>query len=358
MTGPALRRAAGLAAAILASRAAAQSPAARVASATDSVAAALRRDSVPGLAVSVYHGSDPVLVRAWGYADIDRDRRLRPSDPIEVASVTKQLVAVGIMRLADEKRLTLDDTVARIIPQLARRYPGVTVRQLLSHRSGLGYVDDDLIGNPPRDDGGVIDVIAAAAPDSIPGAIFAYNNANFRVLGAVIERVTGQRWDEYLDRTFFRPLGMKHTRLCRARDPGRAVGYVMFGGYRRPGTPLPIAATGAAAGMCASAEDLGRWTAALHGGRLLSAASYAAMTTPASGGATGYGFGMMIGSFRGRRTYFHPGGTSSGARSLVAYFPDDSLGVVVLVNAEPVNIDRVEAAITDGWLGASLPHDP
>ena len=80
------------------------------------------------------------------------------------------------------------------------------------------------------------------------------------------------------------------------------------------------------------------------------------MTTPASGRPTGYGFGMMIGSFRGRRTFFHPGGTSSGARSLVAYFPDDSLSVVVLVNAEPVDVDRVEAAITGAWFGAVLPR--
>jgi CubicO group peptidase (beta-lactamase class C family) len=132
----------------------------------------------------------------------------------------------------------------------------------------------------------------------------------------------------------------------------------MFGGYRRVGTPLPITAAGAAAGMCSSAEDLGRWTAALHGGKLLRASSYTAMTTPASGGASGYGLGMVIGSFRGHRTFFHPGGTSSGARSLVAYFPDDSLAVVVLVNAEPVDLDRVEAAITGAWYGAPPPIAP
>ena len=102
-----------------------------------------------GIAVAVYHANESVLVRAWGYADVDAGRRLRPSDPIEVASVTKQLVAVGIMRLVDEKRIALEDTVARMIPPLARRYPTVTVRQLLSHTSGLGYVDDELIGNPP-----------------------------------------------------------------------------------------------------------------------------------------------------------------------------------------------------------------
>lgn len=336
----------------------AQSPAARVARAADSIAAALRADSIPGLAVAVYHAGVPVLVRAWGYADVDRDRRLLPSDPIEVASVTKQLVAVGILRLVDEGRLALDDSAAHFIAALGARYPAVTVRQLLSHSSGVGRVDDALVGNPPGDDAGAIAVIAAAAPDTTPGARFAYNNANFRLLGAVIERVTGQRWDQYLAKTFFQPLGMTHTRLCHVRDRERAVGYVMFGGYRKIGTALPVTATGAAAGLCSSAEDLGRWTAALHGGRLLSAASYGAMTTPASGHASGYGFGTVIGSFGGHRTFFHPGGTSSGARSLVAYFPDDALVVVLLVNAEPVDLDRVEAAITGAWYDAASPAAP
>lgn len=174
----------------------------------------------------------------------------------------------------------------------------------------------------------------------------------------MIEHATGRRWDEYLAETFFQQLGMKHTRLCRARDPERAVGYVMTGGYRRIGKVLPVTATGAAAGMCSSAEDLGRWTAALHGGRLLSAASYSAMTSPASGQATGYGFGTVIGSISGHRAFFHPGGSSSGARSLVAYFPADALTVVLLVNAQPVDLGRVEAAITGAWFNATSAAAP
>jgi hypothetical protein len=102
-------------------------------------------------------------------------------------------------------------------------------------------------------------------------------------------------------------------------------------------------------------EDLARWTVALHGGRLLDTATYRAMTTPVSGGEAGYGMGTMVGTFSGHRTIFHPGGTGSGARSLVAYFPDDSLAIVLLANAEPVDLDRVEAAITAAWYGAAEP---
>ena len=350
--------AATLASTPVADIAGAQSPAARVARAADSIAAIMHADSIPGLAIAVYQAGVPVLVRAYGYADVGRGRMLRPSDPVEVASVTKQLVAAGILRLVDEGRLALDDSAAHFIPVLGAHYPTVTVRQLLSHTSGVAYVDDALVRDPPRDDAGAIAVIAAAAPDTTPRTRFAYNNANFRLLGAVIERVTGQRWDEYLAQSFFGPLGMKHTRLCRARDPERAVGYVMYGGYRKIGTALPLSATGAAAGICSSAEDLARWTVALHSGRLLSAGSYAAMTTPSSGGESGYGLGTMVGSFGGHRTYFHPGGTSSGARSLVAYFPDGALVVVLLVNAEPVDLGRVEAAITGAWYDAVPPTAP
>jgi hypothetical protein len=74
-----------------------------------------------------------------------------------------------------------------------------------------------------------------------------------------------------------------------------------------------------------------------------------------SGGAAGYGLGTMIGTFSGHRTIFHPGGSGSGARSLVAYLPDDSLAIVLLANAEPVDLDRVEAAITAAWYGAAEP---
>ena len=79
------------------------------------------------------------------------------------------------------------------------------------------------------------------------------------------------------------------------------------------------------------------------------------MTTPVSGGEAGYGMGTMVGTFSGHHTIFHPGGTGSGARSLVAYFPDDSLAIVLLANAEPVDLDRVEAAITAALYGAAEP---
>ncbi|MFL5560163.1 MAG: serine hydrolase domain-containing protein [Gemmatimonadaceae bacterium] len=329
----------------------------RVVAASDSIASLLRADSVPGVAIAVYHGDVPVLVRAYGLANVQYLRPLRTSEPIEIASVTKQFVAVATLRLVEQHRLALDDSAAHIIPELADRYPTVTVRQLLNHRSGIAHVDESLIGHPPRDVAGVVRVIAAAAPEALPGAAFSYNNANYHLLGAIIERVTGQRWDEYLDKTFFEPIGMKHTHACRAGVSGRATGYNLYGGYRVVGTPLPPIATGAAAGMCASVEDLARWTVALHGGQLLDSTSYREMTTPATAGEWGYGMGAMIGAFAGRRTIVHPGGTSSGARSLTAYFPGDSLAVVVLVNAEPVDIDRVEAAITDAWYGISAPRD-
>lgn len=347
---------AGLAlSAVVRGEAGAQSRAERVVAASDSIAAVLRADSVPGLAIAVYHASEPVLVRAYGFADLAQLRRLRTRDPIEVASVTKQLVAVAVLRLVDQHRLTLDDSAARFITPLGARYPAVTVRQLLSHTSGLARVDDQLLAHPPRDGAAVVAVIAAAPPESAPGTEFAYNNANYHVLGAIIERLTGQHWDEMLEREFFRPLEMKHTRACAPRVSGRATGYIIIGGYRHPGTPLPPVATGAAAGICASVEDLARWTVALHGGRLLDTATYRAMTTPASGGESGYGMGTMVGTFSGHRTIFHPGGTGSGARSLVAYFPDDSLAIVLLANAEPVDLDRVEAAITAAWYGAAEP---
>lgn len=340
---------------IVGGRAGAQSAPERVIAASDSIAAVLRADSVPGLAIAVYHASEPVVVRAYGYADLAQLRRLRTRDPIEVASVTKQLVAVAVLRLADQHRLALDDSAARFVPALGARYAAVTVRQLLTHTSGIARVDDQLIARPPRNTAGVIAVIAAAPPAGAPGTEFAYNNANYHVLGAIIERLTGQRWDELLERDLFHPLEMKHTRACAARVSGRATGYIIIGGYRHPGTPLPPVATGAAAGICSSVEDLARWTVALHGGRLLDTATYRAMTTPVSGGDEGYGLGTMIGTVTGHRTIFHAGGTGSGARSLVAYFPDDSLTVVLLANAEPVDLDRVEAAITAAWYGAPEP---
>ena len=113
---------------------------------------------------------------------------------------------------------------------------------------------------------------------------------------------------------------------------------------------------GPAGGLCSTADDLARWTAALHGGRVLSPASYAAMTTPPAGGPDSrYAMGTVVESVAGHRKLWHNGALTSGFNAQLAYYPTDSLTIVVLANAYPAQPEALETALFRTWAGIAAP---
>lgn len=304
----------------------------------DSIMRAALALPIEGVSVAVMRGDRVVLERAYGVADRERGLAAAPGVAFEIGSITKQVTAAAIVRLAEAGRLGLDDPIGAHLPALAERAPGVTLRHLLSHTSGLSraWAVADLTA--PSSPQVVVDSLAVRAPESAPGARYAYNNNGYILLGLVIERVTGAPWARHVRDAILAPIGLAAIAPCdEVPAERRAAGYVHA--TRGPATaeraPSHHATVTYAAGqLCATAADVARWQHALASGRVVSEAGWRAMTTAptlASGRPSRYGLGVELGTIGGLGYLAHSGATPGflveGGR-----VPEAELGVVVLTN--------------------------
>lgn len=250
----------------------------------------------PGLAAAVIDNSGvETIVRG-------RDGAGNPVTPrtrFRIASMSKSITATAIMLLVDRGRISLDDPVVKVLPQFRLadpRYPTITVRQLLSHTSGLSVsTNDEYALPPPRTAEEVVSRLADKRLAYQPGTTFDYHNTNFSVAARIVEVVSGTAFEEFLQRELFRPLGMNDTSttlLCDDAAPGLASGYVVVPGLAVPAPEMPGSCVGNG-GAISTLEDMVRWVRfqqGAFGAGLLSTASRTEMHRPQPA-ARGYALG-------------------------------------------------------------------
>jgi CubicO group peptidase (beta-lactamase class C family) len=341
-------------AALPAGAAAAQLPAGTTPPTAEALAA--RIDSVvradllprgfPSVSIAVTRGGRTLLERAWGVADATTGRRAAPTTTYDIGSMAKQFTAALVLRLVDRGRLSLTDPVGRHLRGLRPEWNAITVEQLLNHTSGLAR---DFAPVRPEADAVPGDaLVATAARDPLvskPGRAFAYSNTGYLLLGALIEKVHGRPYGAVLRDEIARPLGLASLGWCEdLAGPRAATGYVRSSDGKVAPRGRVHASHGLGfAGICSTAGDVARWNQALHGGRVLSAASYAAMTTTRGAAAGKYGFGLAPRRARWGAPAIVHDGQVYGFSSHNAWFPAESLSVTLLYNALP----RLEVAMAD-----------
>ncbi|MCA1615126.1 MAG: beta-lactamase family protein [Acidobacteria bacterium] len=335
--------------------------------AVDSIAAdALRGRPLPGLSVAVARGGRTVLAKGYGFADLERKVPATPETVYQIGSVSKQFTAAAVMRLVEQKKVRLDDPLTKYLPDYPTRGHRPLVRHLLGQTSGIkefftvrGF--DEMESGPPerysRQD--LIDLFKKEPFVYAPGERWAYSNSNYTLLGRIVESASGRTFDQYLQETFFRPLGMSATHSCGARPAGEllAKGYMPGGGGFTPAPPVNMNTAVGDGGLCASVLDLVAWTRALTTGRAVSRASYRMMTTPERvrrGYRPDYGFGLSLVPLDGRRRVGH-NGDITGFMSALAYYPDDDLTVAVLTNRALHWPEVIERSIARRALGLPTP---
>lgn len=309
----------------------------------DSIAAApVAANRAVGIVAAVVRGSDTLLLKSYGRADVEWNVPMPADAMFETGSIAKQFTAAAILQLRDAGKLSLDDDLAKWLPDFDARGNAVTLRRLLDHTSGIhDYTETPefpaLVGNRawPRDSAYAL--IRRQPFDFSTGTAQAYSNSGFWLLALVVEKASGMTYEDYVEKRLLAPLGMKRSMHCNSYEnvERRAHGYGMENGtlFRAP-TSFNTWFSGAG-GICSTAADLVTWTQALHGGRVLSPKSYAEMMTPATlrnGMTLRYGMGIGVGrDGRGHEARYH-GGILAGFRSAVAWYPEARLTVVVLTN--------------------------
>jgi CubicO group peptidase (beta-lactamase class C family) len=315
----------------------------------DSLVNAYLASSVaPSAAVAVIRGSDTLVFKGYGLADMAASRSATPTTIYEIGSITKQFTSSAIMRLVEAGRINLDDDLSKYVPQFPLRGQRVSIRQLLTHTSGIhNYTLSPEWRKQWAEDVTPDAIVAFVAKDTLdfgPGTAYRYSNTNYVLLGMVIEKVTGQRYADHVDAVFFKPLGMRHTSYCPSKtsDPSFATGYSRSPDRKViPMTYVSLTQPFSAGGLCSTVGDLVMWQRALASGKVVSPASFTLMTTAATlnnGSPIRYGFGLTPGNTLGHATVSHGGGINGFAAASL-FVPADSLNIAVFTNidAEPAD---------------------
>ncbi len=314
----------------------------------DSLFAHFTTEGSPGASVMVIRDGEILHAAGYGLADLESGALLTPDTPVRLASVSKAFMTMGIMILAERDSLEYDDPVTNWIPEL-HRFPGITVRHLMNHTSGLpDYWEDDLLEslNPQIDDDPLITNPEAALAFETwgefvfqPGERYEYSNSAYEMIALIIERISGQSAKAFIRDEIFQPLGMSTADVRDRRDyriSESAVGYSRDenGGWVIDDDHWGNGLVGAG-GVYASVNDFYHWDQALYTGwiiRLETLEDAFAPTVLNDGSISEYGFGW---SLRDRLGYpaIHHGGDWLGFRTHFLRFPDLNLSVIVLSNA-------------------------
>lgn len=309
--------------------------------AIDSLMAKYASPSGPGASVVVIRNGRVAFRKGYGLADVEKRVKVKTSTNFRLASLTKQFTATAIALLVREGKLRYDDQLTTVLTGLPAYAKGVTIRHLLNHTSGLPDYEDFV---PDSQTGQVHDadvpglVANAPALKFTPGSHFAYSNTGYALLALVVERVSGQRFADFLKARLFKPLGMKHT---VAFEDGRSVVTDRAYGHRldsagtvgRADQSTTSAVLGDG-GIYTSIDDLAKWDRAVEKHSLIDAeAQRLAWSPPAlpSGAPTEYGFGWFVDRDHGTMRLRHHGETRGFTNGIVK-FPEKRLTVIVLTN--------------------------
>jgi CubicO group peptidase (beta-lactamase class C family) len=302
----------------------------------------LIRPDGPGAAVLIARGEEVIVRSARGRAEIELDVPLSLDHTFRIASVTKVFIAASILKLAEAGQLSLDDALARYFPDMpdAGR---ITLRQLLNHTAGISdRASQAQAGTARRESeraARLADILKRPL-NFAPGTSWSYSNAGYILLGAVIEIVTGEPWHAVLEKQFFQPLRMMHTRYgdMSVLIPGRAAGYTTDSPGREVRRVESVSATvpDSAGALVSTADDLLGWMRALASGRAIGRESFRQMITPVqtpspSPASERYGLGVYLWQVRGETMIGHTG-QIPGFVAVVGYLPQHDITIIALAN--------------------------
>ena len=284
-------------------------------------------------AVLVARDGKVVFAKGYGLAQVERNVANTAATRFRVASITKQFTAAAILLLVERGRLTLDDPIKKHLPGAPASWDGMTIFHLLSHTAGFQGLSTPPPARMPIEspDGSIEGFVTEAMRhplESAPGAMFNYTNTGYFILGHLIQKLSGQRYERFIQENLLTPLGLKDTGLASAANVDTRARFYNASPKGPVESELPDRVVpNTAAGFYSTAADLLRWQTALYGGKVVSAASLQRMTTRSKGD---YGLGVYVRSVAGLTVFNHGGGAPAFAN--LSYFPGSRTSVAVLGN--------------------------
>ena len=337
------------------------------------------RESFTG-AVLVARNGEVLLSRGYGLADRDKNLPNTPQTKYRLGSLTKQFTAMAILMLQAQNKLKVQDPVCRYIPECPPLWHDITIHHLLTHTSGIpdfiGFPDYDTTKATPSSP---LQTIARFKDKPLvfpPGEQWSYSNSGYIVLGYIIEQVSGQSYETFLQQNIFSPLQMKDTGYDHT-DVSLAIGYTGFYDQWEKADDIDMTIPYAPGGLYSTIEDLYRWDQVLYTEQLiprdlLNLMFTAQARTPIS--SLSYGYGWFVGKMNNHQVVSHGDGNLNSAAESRSYtsnsgngpqgnndiagfateirrYTDDKVTIIILSNRDTTNVGTISDQVAQALLG-------
>jgi D-alanyl-D-alanine carboxypeptidase len=320
----------------------------------DFIKAEMQRQNIPGVSVAVIKDGKPIKIKGYGLANVETQTPVTTETVFKIGSISKPIIAMGIMLLVEEGKISLDDKVSKFLEGTPETWKDITVRHLLSHTSGI--IREAPGFNPAKiqPDADVIKTAYQSPLVFTPGEKYQYCNVGYFSLAEIVRKVSGKPWGEFLTERILKPLGMNSTRTTTFDDivPNRANGY-SFRNNKLSNSEVYVALRPSGA-FLSTISDLVKLEAALNGKDFLKPETRKMMWTPFKfndGKDSNYGLGWTIDTVNGRKRIGH-GGSLNGFRSWFARFVEDGVIVIVLTNLDQLDSNRFSTDIAAQYIPA------
>jgi CubicO group peptidase (beta-lactamase class C family) len=337
---------------VLSARARAQDTEAGAAAATDKfIREQMKSLHIPAVSLAVLRHGTPVLTRAYGVADREKNVAVTPKTPFRIASVSKQFLASATLLLVQDGKLRLSDPLSKHIEGSPETWKDITIRHLLSHTAGLVREGPSFRWSKIQPDADVIRSAYGVPLVFAPGEKFQYSNLGYFVIGEIIRTVSGVSWGEFVRRRIFDRCGMTDTYLTSDDIANRAVGYAYSSKSGERVDDSKYRTLRPSGAFLSTADDMAKWDTALHGDTILTAESKKRLwtATPLNNGTTTpYGLGWFVTMQRGSVRRVSHGGDQVGFDAYFLRGLEDGISVIYLANsdkADPAGIAREVARL-------------
>lgn len=313
----------------------------------------MEKQKIVGLSLAVIKNGQVVTNKGYGLANVELNVPVTAKTVIRLGSVSKQFFTTAVMKLMEEGKLSIDDPVHRFFPDAPETWRPITIKNLMSHTSGLQREAPAYDNFKIQPD---IDIIKSAYSLPLvfnPGEKYQYCNTAYFMLAEIITQVSGMPWQDYIRDNLFIPAGMNNSYMTEFYPiiPNRANGYMYYNDTLINATAMY--AVRPSGGFLSTSSDMIQWEKAIRERKIiLRKDNWEKLwqpfikTSDKADAKEYYGFGWVIDEYRGRKLIVH-GGANTGFRSVYARFVNDGLSIIILTNTDEANPRAIANALAD-----------